>query len=204
MTLKHALIAATATACLVHPASAQGVNLGQFSWFTGDTRLSCEAIMCLSSSKGSSEFACQPSLRRYFGIVKRKLRDTIRARHDFLNLCPASSQTPAMQTLVAALASGAGRCDAAALNMTVVYLTDPYSGEAGTYISNVMPDYCTALYTHPNTAYPADGLLPRYVGLPERGGLWADPQDYDRVLAEYTARVAAEDAERAASGLWWR
>ena len=71
-------------------------------------------------------------------------------------------------------------------------------------ISNVMPAHCTAIYTHPNTAYPRDQLLPRYVGVPDRGGLWADPADYDRVLAEYNARIAEEDAEQARNGWWWR
>ena len=45
---------------------------------TGDTRLACEAILCLSSGTRPSE--CTPSLSRYFNITKRKLSDTIRAR----------------------------------------------------------------------------------------------------------------------------
>lgn len=180
--------------------SAQGLT-----WFTGDTKLACEAILCLSASQGRSESACQPSLRRYFSINKRRLRDTIRARHDFLDLCPASSQTPEMKTLVAALAAGAGRCDAVSLNMTLVFLgVDPNTGAEITYVSNVMPDYCTVYYMHPNTAYPVDHLVPRYVGLPERGGLWAEPADYDRLLAEYSARVAAEEQDRLNNSWWWR
>ena len=85
---------------------------------TGDTRLACEAILCLSSGTRPSE--CTPSLSRYFNITKRKLSDTIRARLNFLQLCPVASQTPEMQSLVSAISRGAGRCDAQSLNSTVV------------------------------------------------------------------------------------
>ena len=61
---------------------------------TGDTRLACEAILCLSSGTRPSE--CTPSLSRYFNITKRKLSDTIRARANFLQLCPVANQTPQM------------------------------------------------------------------------------------------------------------
>lgn len=53
---------------------------------TGDTRLSCEAILCLSSSVKPGE--CQPSLNRFFSIKKKKWSDTLNARKAFLNLCP--------------------------------------------------------------------------------------------------------------------
>ena len=52
----------------------------------GDKKLSCEAILCLSSNVRPSE--CSPSLNRYFSINKRKLKDTIRARKNFLKICP--------------------------------------------------------------------------------------------------------------------
>lgn len=196
--MKRVLTAALGSICLCGAAQAQEL-------FTGDTKLACEAILCLSASQGRSESACQPSLKRYFSINKRKLRDTIKARGDFLNLCPSAQKDEGMRTLVSALAAGAGWCDAATLNMTLGYVgLDPYNGLEATFVSNVMPVNCTAIYTHPNTAYPTDQLLPKYVGLPERGGLWADPADYERVLAEYTARVAAEDAARSANSWWWR
>ena len=65
------IVAAVAALCSVGTASAQDV-------LTGDTRLACEAILCLSSGTRPSE--CTPSLSRYFNITKRKLSDTIRAR----------------------------------------------------------------------------------------------------------------------------
>lgn len=53
---------------------------------TGDTRLACEAILCLSSPVRPSE--CNPAIARYFGIHFKKPWKTIQARINFLNLCP--------------------------------------------------------------------------------------------------------------------
>lgn len=150
---------------------------------TGDTRLACEAILCLSSSKKPPE--CDPALDHYYSIKKRKLSDTLRARHNFLKLCPVSDQSPEMSELVAALANGAGQCDAQTLNRT---LTVPAgwandSGGSGTVVSNQMPRYCSTLAGHAYT--DLDGELPRYVGTPEDGGFWVEASDYDRALAEY-------------------
>jgi len=84
---------------------------------TGDTKLACEAIVCLSSSHQPSE--CSPSLQRYFGIHKKKLGDTIKARKDFLKECPASNESSEMRALTDAIANGAGRCDADYLNQNL-------------------------------------------------------------------------------------
>ena len=43
--------------------------------FTGDVRLACEAVLCLSSGTRPSE--CAPSLKRYFSISHKKLSDTL-------------------------------------------------------------------------------------------------------------------------------
>lgn len=85
--------------------------------FTGDVKLACEAILCLSS--GNTPSQCQPSLSRYFGIQKKKMSDTIEARLDFLNLCPTASHDDNMKNLVKAIANGAGRCDADYLNQVL-------------------------------------------------------------------------------------
>lgn len=85
--------------------------------FTGDVKLACEAILCLSSGQRPSE--CAPSLDRYFGIKKKKMSDTISARLDFLNQCPTASYDNNMKSLVQAIANGAGRCDANYLNATL-------------------------------------------------------------------------------------
>lgn len=38
--------------------------------FTGDVRLACEAVLCLSSGTRPSE--CAPSLKRYFSISQKE------------------------------------------------------------------------------------------------------------------------------------
>jgi hypothetical protein len=161
--------------------------------FTGDTRLACEATLCLSSSTRPSE--CNPSLSRYFGISYRKLSDTIRTRLNFLQLCPAANQTPEMQSLVSTISQGAGRCDAASLNQVLLsWSGSPDGGQ--TYISNVVPDYCAAYTGHQYTNFATSGALPRYVGAPERGGYWVEASDYDSALAAYNERIRREDEER--------
>ena len=45
---------------------------------TGDTRYACEALLCLSSGIRPGE--CSPSLSRYFGITRKKWKDTLNAR----------------------------------------------------------------------------------------------------------------------------
>ena len=157
---------------------------------TGDTRLACEAILCLSTGTQPSE--CAPSLRRYFSISHRRFSDTIRGRVNFLKLCPVANQTPQMQALVNAQANGAGRCDAQSLNATMTMWRGYDDG--ATYISNQMPDYCAAYMGHAYVDF--NGTVPRYIGTPERGGYWAEGRDYDRALAEYNERIRREDEER--------
>jgi hypothetical protein len=163
------------------------------SVLTGDTRLACEAILCLSSGTRPSE--CAPSLSRYFSISSRKLKDTLKGRLNFLNLCPASSQTPQMSSLVSAISRGAGQCDAESLNNTLLMSTG--SDDGSTYISNQLPDYCVAYYGNGYTRLE----MPRYVGTQEKGGYWVEAVNYERALAEYNARLQAEPQS---GNYWWR
>lgn len=81
----------------------------------GDEKLACEAILCLSSSTRPSE--CGPSLSRYFGIHKRKWSDTVRARANFLALCPLEDMDGGLKSAwLKTLARGSGFCSAADLN----------------------------------------------------------------------------------------
>ncbi|MET3435014.1 hypothetical protein ABIC71_004527 [Herbaspirillum seropedicae] len=161
---------------------------------TGDTRLACEAILCLSSGTRPTE--CLPSLNRYFSINLRKFSDTIRERANFLRLCPVSNQTPEMQSLVAAIVDGAGHCDPGSLNRTLVMWRLNRHGSYETYISDQMPEYCSAYVGHAYTDFKSSGTLPRYVGLPERGGSWVQESEYAQALAAYTERVRREDERR--------
>ena len=171
------------------PAPAQDADL-----LSGDTRLACEAILCLSTGQRPSE--CTPSLDRYFGIKKKKLSDTLEARLDFLEQCPVADQTPQMAALVRAISRGAGRCDAAALNHTLRMWTGGDGGEI--HIGDRMPDYCAAYTGHAYTEFGQ--TLPRYVATPEEGGYWVDAHDYERALAAYNAR---RQAARRNNNYWW-
>ena len=144
---------------------------------TGDVKLACEAVLCLSSGGRPDE--CSPALNRYFGIVRKKARETREARKEFLQQCPDTSQDAQMASLVDTISISAGNCDAAALNSSFWRL------------NSTLPAYCATYADHAYT----DITPPVYVGLPERGGLWVEQVDYERALREYTARVAAEDEE---------
>ncbi|HHF4677510.1 TPA: TrbM/KikA/MpfK family conjugal transfer protein [Haemophilus influenzae] len=55
---------------------------------TGDTKLACEAVLCLSTTSRPSE--CKSAIKRYFSIKMRKPHKTIQARLNFLKLCPTN------------------------------------------------------------------------------------------------------------------
>lgn len=153
---------------------------------TGDVRLACEAILCLSSSTRPGE--CAASLRRYFSINHTKLTDTLRARLNFLNLCPAAGQDAGMKSLVRVIRDGAGRCDAASLNRSLAV----YDSEGELlHIRNNLPTYCGVYYSHEYTDLSDD--LARYVGTPSRGGRWVEAHQYEAELAKYIKRIEAED-----------
>lgn len=174
-----AVIAAMAFATLTStPAQAQNL-------LTGDTKLACEAILCLSSPTRPG--ACMPSLARYFGISHRKIWDTIRGRINFLNLCPVVSNNSQMQSLVNALGAGAGRCDAQSLNIyNRVRVSgreweDPYY-----YVSNKLPDYCGVYFDHPY-AHMLTTIKPKYVGS-QKDGYWVEANQYSIELKKYNER----------------
>lgn len=179
--MKRLLITSSLAATLLGAVPAQAQEL-----FTGDTRLACEAILCLSTGKRPGE--CQPSLSRYFGIHKKKLSDTIKARHNFLNLCPDDQGQ--MSELKSAIVNGAGRCDAAALNSQLMSWR---YGDEQRVIRDTMPGHCST-YASNSSVDQTNSVAARYVGTPERGGFWVDYDKYDAALAEYNARIAEEDA----------
>lgn len=90
-------------------------------YLSGDTRLACEAILCLSSGTRPSE--CSPSLSRYFSIKKIKWSKTIKARLNFLKLCPVGADDPAIASLLNTLSRTGGMCDAEGLNENGQWIT---------------------------------------------------------------------------------
>ena len=157
---------------------------------TGDTRLACEAVLCLATGQRPNE--CMPSLQRYFSIKFRRPGDTIRERINFLNQCPTSNQTPQMASLISAMGAGAGSCDPASLNVALQSYRGGVDGYTQTYVSNVLPAECRAYTTNVYTDQAS--LAVRYVGTPERGGYWIEAAQYDAAQTAWVTRVAAEDA----------
>ena len=148
---------------------------------TGDVRLACEAILCLSSSARPGE--CSPSLARYFGITRKRLKDTISARKDFLRLCPSASADKNMETLVDAIANGAGRCSANELNRSLQYfLTNDVIA-----VRNSMPGYCSTWFDHPYTDLKE--VRPLYVGIPDKGGFWTEPENFESAKKHYESQL---------------
>ena len=64
------------------------INIGNVSCeeaLPEDTKLACEAKLCLSSNEEPTE--CEESLNRYFGIVRNTPKETKDARKGFLDQC---------------------------------------------------------------------------------------------------------------------
>ena len=160
---------------------------------TGDTRLACEAILCLSS--GTQPGECRPSLDRYFSIWDKKPWKMIEKRVNFLNLCPASNE-PQMPALINAIGNGAGRCDAEFLNKHNIF-TYEYQYSTGwgdnqtwhtvtaTAVSDALPKYCGIYHNHEFTYE----IGVKYVGEPKLGGKWVNERDYEVEKAKYDQRI---------------
>ncbi|EOW2155532.1 TrbM/KikA/MpfK family conjugal transfer protein [Campylobacter jejuni] len=125
---------------------------------TGDTKLACEAILCLSSGTRPSE--CSSSLARYFSIKFKKPWKTINARRAFLNLCPiqndANIEDLVLNNLVDDVLpiSDPRQCTPNYLN-TQVETKRSYStfGIMSYRINPNMPNFCHALINHAYTDY---------------------------------------------------
>lgn len=56
---------------------------------TGDPRIACEVILCLSDPKEAAKTKeCHPPLRHFYSIRAKKWKDTLKKRKKFLELCP--------------------------------------------------------------------------------------------------------------------
>ena len=154
---------------------------------SGDTKLACEAIICLSTGQRPDQ--CTPPIQRYFSISFRRISDTLRGRTNFLNLCPKGGDAQ-MDALVKGIVNGAGACDAATLNSTLGMWTEDSSSPV---ISSTLPDYCVAYYTHPYTNLA--NSQPQYVD-----DHWVEAADYPAAMAAYAARMAAAATSAASSG----
>lgn len=171
------------TALALLPAAAMADTAQQQQQLlTGDVRLACEAVLCLSTGERPSE--CSPSIKRYFSIRHKTWSKTLTARKNFLKLCPSSNENDGMRRLTDAIAEGAGRCDAAELNRVMSYTRlvrqcprygrynrDSCPMVKKTYIRNSKPSYCSAYFDHEWTVV---GDSVKYVGNEQNGGRWVD------------------------------
>lgn len=156
----------------------------------GDAGLACEAILCLSTASPPQE--CNRALRRYFSISHRRLAETIRRRNSFLRLCPSSQQTVPVAPLLEPALQAEGRCDAASLNASQRRPTG--SAPDAFAVSNRMPAYCEAYLAQAYSDWAQ--VLPRYVGVPGRGGHWVPARDHARAQKAWQARAGAEGGVR--------
>jgi TrbM len=160
-------------------ASVSAPTYAQTPMFSGDTKLACEAVLCLAGSamSGSSPSACVPPIRRYFMITATRPWKLFQARLDFLNLCPSAGEGTAY-TIV----QGAGNCDSAALNSSLRVTTGGGGDDGGySYISDSLPSYCTGFFKLVGSA----AKVPRYAG-----DQWVEPEQYDAAMAAYNQRLA--------------
>ncbi len=131
----------------------------QTDLLSGDTKLSCEAILCLSSSTRPSQ--CSESLSYYFGLKAKKWSDTVTKRRNFLKLCPVGGAD--IEDLVFADLrdnvlpnSDPRECTAEYLNKQVETNYQDYYNSYNSYtnyrINPNIPKQCEALYSHSYTA----------------------------------------------------
>jgi hypothetical protein len=71
---------------------------------SGEKRLACEALLCLSSTVSGAPAACKNALTKYFSIHHRKSGKRFRKRKNFLNLCP--TKVPALNEHLALITNG--------------------------------------------------------------------------------------------------
>jgi hypothetical protein len=76
--MKKLVLSVTAMAVLTSSAIAQEI--------TGDAKLACEALLCLSSPNRPQE--CNSALKKYYSITDKKAHKQTQKRENFLKLCP--------------------------------------------------------------------------------------------------------------------
>lgn len=127
---------------------------------TGDIRLACEAILCLSSGTRPTE--CTPSLTKFFSIVVREPWKTIQLRKNFLKLCPTDQTAQIDENydgLIETLSHLDNDCDANTLNSNLqniqkqVGYRETNRGSTPLYatftrINPDKPKYCNELENH--------------------------------------------------------
>lgn len=82
---------------------------------SGDTKLACEAMLCLASPVKPPE--CSAALARYFSIDAKRWSQVVTKRRNFLNLCPVDTSDPEMYKYKNDILTNLdGECSTSALN----------------------------------------------------------------------------------------
>lgn len=130
--------------------SLMAININADDILTGDAKLACEAILCLSSGKRPEE--CNPSIEKFFSIHAKKPSELIKKRKNFLKLCP-TGDAEGMESIEDNLANMKGDCSADFLNTFVENKTELSAGggqEKFARINPQMPNYCKGIYNPPS------------------------------------------------------
>lgn len=61
--------------------------------FSGDVKLACEAVMCLSAVVTGRPGECGPAIAKFTSIALKNVANTLRARQNFLKLCPSATDS---------------------------------------------------------------------------------------------------------------
>ena len=176
---------------------------------TGDTRLACEAILCLSS--GEKPHECDPSIKRYFSIKAKKWKDTVNARRNFLKLCPVGddgeNDSEFRKLRDDILVNVSDPCDLNTLNSMVEYSEDKNynchwdrDGESeiceyGVRISPKLPKSCQLLgsskYTNVKPKYVCNGnFIPESDWRKGNTQRQISKQEYDKLYAQNPKSVS--------------
>ena len=185
-------LAAFVAGLVVSGGAAVGQSSAPFLYLTGEEALSCEAWLCLYGAKQFiTPKECKDSLAFY-----EALGDEMR-RQEFLQQCPKqmardyagmlvqqmtdSNQNASDKNSVKNPDESGVRCSAAFLNAM--------SHENGGYISDNMSSDCQGGYWVDNSWFPP----PRYVGVSEDGGYWAEAEDFASETIDYERAHAKYD-----------
>lgn len=159
--MKHFIFGVKKTTLVLTTTMLIGSNIYANEILSGDTRLACEAILCLSSGTRPGE--CSSSLARYFSIKFKKPWKTINARKAFLNLCPVQNNTNVEDLVLKNLiddvlpASDPRQCTPEYLN-TQIETQRSDRKIVGYRIKTTMPNFCYQLINHEYTDYK----MPKY------------------------------------------
>ena len=117
---------------------------------TGDTKLACEAILCLSAATRPGE--CAASIAKYFSINAKEWAETIAKRKAFLKLCPVGdggNDNTFVNLRDNVLVNLRSDCSPESLNSRIQ--VDIFNFDGGTRkvrINPTLPSGCASLINH--------------------------------------------------------